>query len=60
MIEGFVIDASICGDDSKVFIGCPDGEGGDFNRVEFEAAVGRGRIFGNVRESLNTFFWENF
>lgn len=57
---GWFVDASMCGDTSKVWIGSPSGEGGDFDKAEFDAALNSGRVCGDVPDAVSRFFWENF
>lgn len=51
---------AICGDPCKIFIMCPEGEGGDFSRDEFNAVLESGFASGDVEGFVSRFFWENF
>lgn len=57
--SGWYTGASIM-NPAKVWIQSPTGEGGDFCRVEFEAAVAAGELCGDVAGAVERFFWENF
>lgn len=58
--KGWFADASMGGIADKVWIGAPSGEGGDFDRLEFEAVLTMGRLFGDIPQALDRYFWENF
>lgn len=60
MIGEWQTGPAICGDPHKIFIRCPDGEGGDFCREEFNSVLESGFIAGDVEGAVFSFFWENF
>jgi hypothetical protein len=57
---GWRIGPSISGDDTKIYIGSPGGEGGDFCKEEFEAVLAVGFAVGEMAPAIKRFFWENF
>lgn len=58
--EGWSIAPAMGGDESKVWVQCPDGEGGDFCRKEVELALVAGFVSKDVGSALERFFWEKF
>lgn len=60
MPRGWWIGPAVSGRDDKVWINCPDGEGGDFCRAEFEAVLTSGFVTGDMEQAISRFFWENF
>lgn len=47
-------------DGSKVWISAPQGEGGEFCRVAYEAAIAGKQAADELRQAIDKFFWDNF
>jgi hypothetical protein len=60
MPGGWRIAPSACGDDNKIWIAAPSGEGGDFCKEEFEKVMSAGFMIGEMAPAIERFFWENF
>jgi len=59
-VLGWQVAPAMDGSASKVWLQSPDGEGGDFDREEFEAVLASGFVTGEIGEAISRFFWENF
>lgn len=56
----FTVRSAMCGDPGKVWLTCETGEGDDFCRAGFEAAMRQGLAEGDLNGAIDRFFWENF